>query len=68
MTEILTAIIIISEEWETQTELPHGRRRLPLEMNCETFKFLNLEVQRKFIWGLGRGIYGMFRQKHLIRV
>jgi hypothetical protein len=38
---------------------------LPLELNSEVFKCLKLPVQRKFIWGLGRDIYGMFRQKLL---
>jgi hypothetical protein len=44
------------------------RRRLPLEMECEIFKFLTLEIQTKFIWGIGRGIYGMFRVQLLTKV
>jgi hypothetical protein len=41
---------------------------LPLELNCEIFEFLKIESQRKFIGGLGRGIYGMFRHKVLKKV
>jgi hypothetical protein len=55
----------------TIVDLPGRRRRhlpLPLELNCEIFKCLKLPVQRKFIWGLGRGIYVMFGQKLLIKV
>jgi hypothetical protein len=44
------------------------RRRLPLELECEMFKCLELETQLKFIWGMGRGIYGMFGHKLLIKV
>jgi hypothetical protein len=43
-------------------------RPLPLELNSEIFKCLKLPIQRKFIWGLGRGIYGMFGQKLLKKV
>jgi hypothetical protein len=43
-------------------------RRLPLEMECEVFKCLKLEIQKKFIWGMGRGIYGIFRNKLLTKV
>jgi hypothetical protein len=43
-------------------------RRLPLEMECEIFKCLKFEIRRKFISGMGRGIYGMFRHKLLIKV
>jgi hypothetical protein len=49
-------------------DLASSRRPLPLELNCEIFKCLKLPNQRKFIWGLGRGIYGMFGQKLLIKV
>jgi hypothetical protein len=38
-------------------------RRLPLEMECEIFKFLTLKIQTKFIWAMGRGIYGVFGLK-----
>jgi hypothetical protein len=41
---------------------------LPLELNCQIFECLKFGIQRKFIGGLGRGIYGMFRQKVLIKV
>jgi hypothetical protein len=43
-------------------------RRLPLEMECEIFKFLKVPIQQKFIWGLGRRIYGMFGHKLLVKV
>jgi CRISPR/Cas system CMR subunit Cmr6 (Cas7 group RAMP superfamily) len=43
-------------------------RRLPLEMECEIFKFLKLKMQQKFIYGMGRGIYGMYSQKVLMKV
>jgi hypothetical protein len=45
-----------------------AHHRLPLEMECEIFKFLKLEIQHKFIWGMGRGIYGIFGHKLLIKV
>jgi hypothetical protein len=48
-------------------DLP-SRHPLPLELNCEIFKCLQLPIQRKFIGGLGRGIYGMFGQKLIIKV
>jgi hypothetical protein len=41
---------------------------LPLELNCEIFEFLKMPRQKKFIWRLGRGIYGMFRHKLLTKV
>jgi hypothetical protein len=46
------------------------RRRfpLPLELNCQIFEYLKFGIQRKFIGGLGRGIYGIFRQKVLTKV
>jgi hypothetical protein len=44
------------------------RHPLPLELNCEIFKCLKLPIQRKFIWGLGRDIYGIFGQKLLKKV
>jgi hypothetical protein len=40
---------------------------LRLELNCQ-FECLKVPIQRKFIYGLGRGIYGMFRQKVLTKV
>jgi CRISPR/Cas system CMR subunit Cmr6 (Cas7 group RAMP superfamily) len=43
-------------------------RRLPLEMECEIFKFLKLKMQQKLIYGMGRGIYGMFSQRVLTKV
>jgi hypothetical protein len=45
-----------------------AHHRLPLELECEIFKFLKLEIQQKFIWGMGRGIYGIFGHKLLIKV
>jgi hypothetical protein len=46
------------------------RRRipLPLELNCQIFECLKFGIQRKFIGGLGRGIYAIFRQKVLKKV
>jgi hypothetical protein len=41
---------------------------LPLELNCEIYKCLPEPIQTKFIWGLGRGIYGAFRHKLLVKV
>jgi hypothetical protein len=49
-------------------DLDSSRRRLPLEMNCEMYKFLKFPIQKKFIWGLGRGIYEMFGPKLLFKV
>jgi hypothetical protein len=43
-------------------------RRLPLEMECQVFECLKLEIQQKLIWGMGRGIYGMFGHQLLIKV
>jgi hypothetical protein len=37
-------------------------------MECEVFKNFKLEIQQKFIWGMGRGIYGIFRHKLLTKV
>jgi hypothetical protein len=51
---------------EVQQKQPH--RRLPLELECEIYKCLKLPIQRKFIWGMGRGIYEMFGHKLLIKV
>jgi CRISPR/Cas system CMR subunit Cmr6 (Cas7 group RAMP superfamily) len=45
-----------------------AHRRLPLEMECEIFKFLKLKIQQKLIYGMGRGIYGMFSQRVLTKV
>jgi hypothetical protein len=41
---------------------------LPLELNCQIFECLKFGIQRKFIVGLGSGIYGIFRQKVLKKV
>jgi hypothetical protein len=41
---------------------------LPLELNCQIFECLKFGIQRKFIGGLGRGIYAIFRQKVLKKV
>jgi hypothetical protein len=49
----------VSETSKTTMDLP---------MNCEIFKCLKLPIQKKFIWGLGRDIYGMFGQKLLKKV
>jgi hypothetical protein len=46
---------------EISMKLPH--KRLALELECEIFKGLKLPIQRKFISGLGRGIYGIFAPK-----
>jgi hypothetical protein len=46
----------------------HRRVPLPLELNCQLFDFLKFRIQKKFISGLGRGIYGIFRQKLLTKV
>jgi hypothetical protein len=43
-------------------------RRLPLELECEIFKCLKEEIQTKFIWGMGRGIYAIFQLKLLTKV
>jgi hypothetical protein len=46
----------------------HVRVPLPLELNCQIFECLKFGIQRKFIGGLGRGIYAIFRQKVLTKV
>jgi hypothetical protein len=46
----------------------HWRVPLPLELNCQIFECLKFGIQRKFIGGLGREIYGMCRQKVLKKV
>jgi hypothetical protein len=49
--------------------LRYGHRiPLPLELNCQIFECLKFGIQRKFMGGLGRGIYGIFRQKVLTKV
>jgi hypothetical protein len=53
---------------ESSSALTNGRHPLPLELNCEIFKCLKVPIQTKFIWGLGRGIYGAFRHKLLVKV
>jgi hypothetical protein len=45
--------------------LKEQRHRIPLPLK---FEFLKFGIQRKFIGGLGRGIYGIFRQKVLTKV
>jgi hypothetical protein len=59
-----------SEELEITQKFPDGYRRvpLPLELNCQIFECLKFGIQRKFIGGLGRGIYEIFRQKVLTKV
>jgi hypothetical protein len=52
---------------EQQKQRPH-RRRLPLEMECEIFKCLKHPIQCKFIWAMGRGIYGVFGHQLLTKV
>jgi hypothetical protein len=49
-------------------DLLNGRHPLPLELNCEIFKCLPDPIQKKFIWAMGRGIYGIFRHKLLVKV
>jgi hypothetical protein len=51
-----------------QNSLERHRLPLPLELNCQIFECLKVPIQKKFICGLGRGIYGMFRQKVLTKV
>jgi hypothetical protein len=62
--------VCISESEIPTKDLSSGSysRPLPLEMNCEIFGCLKLPIQRKFICGLGRGIYGISRQKVLKKV
>jgi CRISPR/Cas system CMR subunit Cmr6 (Cas7 group RAMP superfamily) len=45
-----------------------AHRRLPLEMECEIFKFLKLKMKQKLIYGMGRGIFGIFSQRILTKV
>jgi hypothetical protein len=59
---------IINLDTELSLDLRRHHRRLPLEMECEIFKFLKTENQQKFICGMGRGIYGIFRLELLIKV
>jgi hypothetical protein len=51
-----------------QKDLKCRRLPLPLELNCQIFECLKVPIQKKFICGLGKGIYGMFRQKLLTKV
>jgi hypothetical protein len=53
---------------ERSSDSPNCRRPLPLELNCEIYKCLAVPIQTKFIWGLGRDIYGIFRRKLLVKV
>jgi CRISPR/Cas system CMR subunit Cmr6 (Cas7 group RAMP superfamily) len=60
----------VVKKWNFAKILQRKRahRRLPLEMECEIFKFLKLKIQQKLIYGMGRGIYGMFSQRVLTKV
>jgi hypothetical protein len=53
---------------ESSPKLPNVRHPLPLELNCEIFKCLEVPIQTKFIWAMGRDIYSMFRHKLLVKV
>jgi hypothetical protein len=53
---------------QVQLTSPHRGRPLPLELNCEIFKFLKWPNQRKLIVGMGRGIYEIFRLQLLRKV
>jgi hypothetical protein len=59
-----------SGEAEIPQNSPDRRRRvpLPLELICQIFECLKFGIKRKFIGGLGRGIYAIFRQKVLKKV
>jgi hypothetical protein len=52
----------------SQNSLDCHRLPLPLELNCQIFECLKVPIQKKFICGLGRGIYGIFREKLLTKV
>jgi hypothetical protein len=66
---LLNSVSEIATTTTTTMDLPPSSRvPLPLELNCEVFKCLKLPIQRKFIWGMGRDIYGMFGQKLLKKV
>jgi hypothetical protein len=52
----------------SQNSLEPHRLPLPLELNCQIFECLKVPIQKKFICGLGKGIYGMFRLKVLTKV
>jgi hypothetical protein len=52
----------------TTSQRSVDRRRLPLELNCQIFECLKFRIQRNFIGGLGREIYGIFRHKVLKKV
>jgi hypothetical protein len=52
----------------TQNSRNCHRVPLPLELNCQIFECLKFHIQRNFIGGLGRGIYGMCRNKVLKKV
>jgi hypothetical protein len=51
-----------------EQEPDHHRRRLPLEMENEIFKFLKWPIQLKLIASMGRGIYGLFQQRLMVKV
>jgi hypothetical protein len=46
-----------------ENSLDRHRLPLPLELNCQIFECLKVPIQKKFICGLGRGIYEIFRKK-----
>jgi hypothetical protein len=52
----------------SQNTLERHRLPLPLELNCQIFECLKVQIQKKFICGLGRGIYGICREKVLTKV
>jgi hypothetical protein len=56
------------EQQEITTQNDHRHFPLPLELNCQIFECLKFGIQRKFIGGLGRGIYAIFRHKVLKKV
>jgi hypothetical protein len=51
-----------------QNSLDCHRLPLPLELNCAIFECLKVPIQKKYICGLGRGIYGIYREKVLTKV
>jgi hypothetical protein len=61
-----TLFIFPTSEMDISLDL--SRRPLPVELNCEIFQCLKLPIQRKFIWGLNREMYGLNRRKMLTKV
>jgi hypothetical protein len=51
-----------------QNSLERLRLPLPLELNCQIFECLKVTIQKKFICGMGKGIYGIYREKVLTKV